>query len=86
MTTFIRTAAEFTEDGATWNIIRDGKTIGEVQQNMRNAGSILQKRWVTCSYDVTIWGDDGEERNFCATEHGSARKALSAAKRWAKSQ
>lgn len=70
-------------DGKTWDIFRDGVRVGMIESIMGNFGSIMFPKWLVERYEVSFFESDVTVE-FKPEYHGGARRALSAAKVWAR--
>ena len=70
-------------DGVTsWDILDNaGKSVGLIQSEVidQNKAS-RERRWRVVGYKIEL--DDGVEAYFASTEHGSARAAFAAARKF----
>lgn len=71
---------------AVWTILSHaGEDVGCIEANYQDANensSERARRWVAAGYTVT-WFDSDHEPYFSAGAHGTARKALAAARAYA---
>lgn len=79
-------------DVASADIERDGQLVGCVERYVDDANygtSIRGVKPIVSDYEVSLWSDAGDEglsRFFVVRDYGDARKALAAAKEWARAE
>lgn len=62
------------------DVFRNGEDVGTIEKEVQDVGG-TSFEWRTEGYQVSLYvGEDVEDRYFSVKDHGTARKALAAAK------